>query len=550
MMTMLRRLVLVSSAVAAIAAQQQNDLLVNDERDTGNEEGAARSRSSNSSSTSAPQHSSLVQQTAAGTSSSDSQQQTNTDCRGARPRHDATQLPKRVYTVGVLAIRGPDAAYSEFNSTFASYLTATAGRRFDPPISFEMKALNFLTVFSDAEESLVDFIYVNPSAFSCIESEYGARSLVSQVSRRVVDDETYELKEFGGVIATLANRTDITTIHDLEGQVVAAASISGLGSGQMQFREMQRAGMSYINDPKQLVFTSNQGKVVNGLINGDFDVAFVRTDQIERSKDAHGNPIDRSLFKVIDPKPGLNIDGVPFPFQSSTLLYPEWNVAALGHVPDEVAAELQGAMLDVGSHAKVAAARRRCDEAEAREEASACDEFRRIAATERLCGTTDEVADAALNATLQGKYSEWVPSLSYMELRSMQEATGFIEENQDKVWRCLRSAEIYDSISCPAGHIKKSELEVAIGCSDEGLLCAEGYQCICSPCYKPFHCVDALPIGGKCVPYEVFLPALLVPIALLGIAACFIALSIKSKQMVTQAKLSAKNERDLNEFIA
>ena len=73
-----------------------------------------------------------------------------------------------VFRVGVLAIRGPEAAWNEFNTTFGEYLTATAGQRFDPPLTFEMKPLNFLSLFSDTEAGLVDLIYVNPSAFSCI----------------------------------------------------------------------------------------------------------------------------------------------------------------------------------------------------------------------------------------------------------------------------------------------------------------------------------------------------------------------------------------------
>lgn len=212
--------------------------------------------------------------------------------------------------------------------------------------------------------------------------------------------------------------------------------------------------------------------------------------------------------------------------------------SALNHTPDMVATALQNAMLGVGTHAKVAAAKRLCENNE-----TPC------TTPPKLCDTTDDIAEIALQATQSGRYSEWVPSLSYMELRSMQEATGFIQ-NENNVWRCLRSAEIYDSISCPAEYIKKSELEVATGCSDAGLECLEGYQCICSPCYKPLHCVDSISIAGQCVAYEVFLPALLVPIAVLFIAACFTALGVKSKQMVSQAKQAAKNERDLNEFIA
>jgi hypothetical protein len=61
--------------------------------------------------------------------------------------------------------------------------------------------------------------------------------------------------------------------------------------------------MHYLQDPKRLVFTSNQGLAVQGDLLGEFHVAFVRTDQLERSKETSGNPIALSLFKVIDPIP-------------------------------------------------------------------------------------------------------------------------------------------------------------------------------------------------------------------------------------------------------
>lgn len=87
------------------------------------------------------------------------------------PHHRVHVLPpghQLVYRVGVLGIRGPEAAWAEFNTTFGDYLTATAGQRFDPPLKFEMKPLDFLSLFTDTQAGLVDLIYVNPSAFSCI----------------------------------------------------------------------------------------------------------------------------------------------------------------------------------------------------------------------------------------------------------------------------------------------------------------------------------------------------------------------------------------------
>ena len=73
------------------------------------------------------------------------------------------QIYESTYTIGVLAHRGIKAAYKEFNATFNAYLTATAGKRFQNPIRFQMKALNYTEIFTFSEQKLIDFIYVNPS---------------------------------------------------------------------------------------------------------------------------------------------------------------------------------------------------------------------------------------------------------------------------------------------------------------------------------------------------------------------------------------------------
>lgn len=341
--------------------------------------------------------------------------------------------PAKTYQVGVLAIRGFDAAYAEFNATFSTYLTLTAGRAFAPPLAFQLRPLNFISLFGDVQirpVPAVDFIYVNPSAYACIESEFGAHSLVSQISRRNVGGSAYDLTKFGGVIAVRSDRSDLRTLQDIRGKVVAAASISGLGSGQMQFRELQRAGLSYINAPRQLVFTSNQGKVVNGVLDGSFDVGFVRTDQIERTRDAaSGAPVDPAAFRVLQPRPGLAVDGVPFPFESSTPLYPEWNLASLGHVGDEVASEVQSAMRALAGHAAVGYAILACYEecagggggggtgggeqetAGAGADGTALEECKAACRADAdltaggRCDTTVEVALAAAEAKTNGKYT-------------------------------------------------------------------------------------------------------------------------------------------------
>jgi hypothetical protein len=67
---------------------------------------------------------------------------------------------------------------------------------------------------------------------------------------------------YGGVIAVREDRDDISSIADLKDKVIAAGGIVDLMSGQMQIYEMFKAGMSYVNDPKQVIFTGNQEDIV------------------------------------------------------------------------------------------------------------------------------------------------------------------------------------------------------------------------------------------------------------------------------------------------
>jgi hypothetical protein len=51
-------------------------------------------------------------------------------------------IHKQTYYFGIHAPGGVDRAWTQHNTTFEKYLTATAGKRFDPPIEFKMKVTN------------------------------------------------------------------------------------------------------------------------------------------------------------------------------------------------------------------------------------------------------------------------------------------------------------------------------------------------------------------------------------------------------------------------
>ncbi|CAB9499442.1 activated protein kinase catalytic subunit alpha-1 [Seminavis robusta] len=393
---------------------------------------------------------------------------------------------KSVYTVGVHAIRGLDSAVAETNMTFATYLTETAGKRFDPPIQFQVKPFYFDGIFNAIDNDELDFLYSNPGVYSCIGTEVGATALTTAVKRLTVRDKTFDLDVYGGVIAVRADNKEINSIGDLKDKIIGAGAIIDLMAGQMQIYEMGRAGLSYVNDPRQVVFTKNQIDVVNGVLDGIFDVGFIRTDQIEITEDEHGNLLDPDLFKIIEPKIYVMQNGDIFPFLHSTDIFPEWPLAAMDSVASDVALEVQEALLSFEKYAKVGDEVKKCKENLDADFCEAVEPWDYYA--EAPCDTTHELAELASTASKVGLFAGFRTSRSYFELRTMQQEAGFMLQNDEGDWYCTRPSNLYEGITCPEGFFKRSEDEFLNGCAQVGLSCDqnEDYDCFCKPCVEAY----------------------------------------------------------------
>ena len=133
------------------------------------------------------------------------------------------------YTIGVLAWRGKETAYNEFQPT-AEYLTQTVGATFDPPVRFQAIPVGFDgDILDELESGRYDFVYVNPTMFSCISSEIGAHSLATRIAKRKVGGKVYELTKFGSVIFTRADNAEIDALEDIKDKKVGVVSLAGLG---------------------------------------------------------------------------------------------------------------------------------------------------------------------------------------------------------------------------------------------------------------------------------------------------------------------------------
>eukprot|EP00980_Cylindrotheca_fusiformis_P016238 scaffold4825_cov132-Cylindrotheca_fusiformis.AAC.15 len=247
---------------------------------------------------------------------------------GYREFDDLTQ--KRTYYVGIHAPAGIDKAYREFNLTFDKYLNEVVGKRWEPPIEFKIKVADEpLRDWIDRGEE-VDFMYTETGIFSCIGIEIGAQPLGTTVARLNARGRDNSLDVFAGkspsgsaaqsphpvrssdpfstfllkgTMLVLKTNRDIDSVEDLKDKVIGAQAYSDFAGAQAQFYMMRNNGLDHIMDPKKVIFTGNSDETVQGVLDGRWDVGFVRTGQVERTiNPATGEFIDPSNFKVLDPR--------------------------------------------------------------------------------------------------------------------------------------------------------------------------------------------------------------------------------------------------------
>jgi hypothetical protein len=172
---------------------------------------------------------------------------------------------------------------------------------------------------------------------------------------------------------------------------------------------------------------------VKGLLDGRWDVAFVRTGQLERTIDpATGDIADQDLVKVLEPRIHIMDDGELFPFLHSTPVFPEWPLSAVSNVDRIVSEEVAKAMVNLEWHKKVGEAIHACwEEAMTTEETNVCDTMPPVYFDPKVrCDTSRDLAILAYQAGRAGFHDGFRPARSHYFVRTMQQDAGFIVEDE------------------------------------------------------------------------------------------------------------------------
>ena len=182
----------------------------------------------------------------------------------------------------------------------------------------------------------LDFVLTNPEHYVNIREDHALSALVTLMPLVAGHPVTV----FGGVIFTLSDRTDINTLEDVRGKVVASPSEQSLGGYLMQRWSLYKQDV-FLAQILRMKFTGMpHDNVVQEVLKGGADVGFVRTGVLENM--AREGKIRLDRIKV------LNRQSVEkFPQLLSTELYPEWPFAVMPDVPDELIKQVTLALLHI-----------------------------------------------------------------------------------------------------------------------------------------------------------------------------------------------------------
>ncbi|MDH5190631.1 MAG: phosphate/phosphite/phosphonate ABC transporter substrate-binding protein [Gammaproteobacteria bacterium] len=207
-----------------------------------------------------------------------------------------------------------------------------------------LPVINLKEITEEAIKGKYDFLLTNPASFVEIESLTDTKAIVTLQNLR----SNHALSEFGSVIFTHIERVDILDLKDLRGKSIMGVSKRAFGGWYMAWLEMLEQGINPHNELKVVFADSGiQSDVVYAVLDKRVDAGIVRTDQLERMEQA--GKIDMRYFRVLNNK---NVD--KFPFLLSTDLYPEWPIAVMKHVPEDIALEVKKVLLSIKSSDKAA----------------------------------------------------------------------------------------------------------------------------------------------------------------------------------------------------
>ncbi len=233
--------------------------------------------------------------------------------------------------IGVLAKRSTEQCLQHWQP-LADHLN-----RDIPQENFVIIPLTFGEIENAVAEKRVDFVATNPAIYVALEKKYRATRIVTKESMLLGVPSS----QFGGVLFTRKDRTDIRESSDLKGKEFMAVSPTSFGGWLTSWRYLKEQGINPHRYFKKLHFGYSHDTVVYAVQKGEVAAGAVRSGILELM-DQEGR-INLRDFYVIDDKH----DRSNSVFMHTTRLYPEWAFAMLAETDRKLAERVVVSLLNM-----------------------------------------------------------------------------------------------------------------------------------------------------------------------------------------------------------
>ncbi len=245
---------------------------------------------------------------------------------------------EQLITIGTLSFRSKADSLKKWQAT-AEYLTTAL-----PGYMFKIVPMNYPELEAAVKKEQIHFILTNTGHYVMLEAEYGITRIVT------LDKSVHgkSVNQFGGVIFTRADRTDINTLKDLKGKSVLAVSQKSLGGFLVSWETLYQVGIDPFKDFSRLSFNGMpHDDIVFKVKNKQVDVGMVRTSILESL--AQNGRIQLSDFKILNQQQNAH-----FPFIHSTQLYPEWPLSKMKATSNDLAKKVALTLLNLSPNHQAA----------------------------------------------------------------------------------------------------------------------------------------------------------------------------------------------------
>jgi|GEM_PF-2403440 len=241
-----------------------------------------------------------------------------------------TNTHNKQLTIGVLAFRAKDITEKRWQSLAEQLSTEISGYH------FRIIPLNYSELEQAVIEETIDFVLTNTAHHIFLQSLFQTVPLATL--ENWIDQKA--VRQFGGVIFTLAKNNEINSLQDLKNKTFAAVKKGSLGGYLAAKGELMSAGINTESFFSKLTFSGMpHDQVVLMVANGEVEAGTVRAGVLESM--AKSGKINLNDFKILNVKTSSEY----FPYLHSTGLYPEWPFSKLHNVELEIAKQVSLALL-------------------------------------------------------------------------------------------------------------------------------------------------------------------------------------------------------------